>query len=329
MKADLKRGEIVSLAALGVFACGIAGVLFVAPNMQPQAQAQAQVQGEAALSAGSDAAVGVAASGTVDEAASSSSGADGSASADGWPTVWDEATGTRRPMTAEEKAANDAASERERASLAEYEEQLTPYKQTVPLGQTFSLANIDDGTLTITNPYTGEKIQTGVNKFVMWTGTLDVTFLDATLYDSLEAAQAEVELGTVLDADASEGMDDPRLLVVHVKVSNVDATPGLEGVWYELFSISEFQPVYPSDPSDSSGWFSIASLATFDGAPEGAGEHDFDNNDFALAQGETRVLTMGCWVDGSVDPEKIVVRPSLSGSNPGPITFDLGLGAAE
>ena len=340
-RGRLKQGEVVSLVVLGMFALAIVGVLFVVPGMRQAAQATAQEEGAGSAEAGVVASPGLsdgAATGAgpatgegvgTAEGAAGGSGATGSAAGssegDTGPTVWDEEAGAARPMTVEEKSANDAANERERTQLAEYEEQLAPYKKTVPLGETFSLANIDDGTVAITNPYTGERVETGVSRFVMWTGTLDVTVLDATVYDALPAAQAELELGEVLSAEPPANLNDPRLLVMHVQVTNVDATPGLDGIWYDAFPAEAFAPNYVADGSST---VLAPSLATFDGAQKGLDAHDMERNDFVLAQGETRTLTLGFWVEGS-SLDELVVRPSLSASNPGPIAFDLGLGAED
>lgn len=233
------------------------------------------------------------------------------------------------PVTPEAQAEAEAAASRERAKLAEYEEQLAPYKQTVPLGTTFSLANLENAPITITTP-SGEQVQAKVPTYVPWVGTLNVTVLDATLYDSLEDAQATNDLGVVLNPTPPESPSDPKLLVMRIEVTNVDATPGytVKTPW-EYFALDAFRP-YSPDADEAvetrSGLGFAADLATFDGAPEGLDPQSPYGNDFALAIGETRVLTVSWWVEGAVDPALIVVRPSLSATSPGPITFDLGFG---
>ena len=52
----------------------------------------------------------------------------------------------------------EANMSKEEKALAEYEEQLAPYKKTVAIGETCSLANLADAKIAITNSYTGEKI---------------------------------------------------------------------------------------------------------------------------------------------------------------------------
>ncbi len=215
-------------------------------------------------------------------------------------------------------AANAQANELFGSELAEYEEQLAPYRQTVPLGETFGLANIENAPLEVTNWYTGEKITVDMAPFVPWTGTLNVTFLDAKAYDSIEAAQSEVELGTVVDAEPAKGLANPRVLVTHVKVTNVDATPGLGGVKEQLFAAGMFAP--RADGGSPTGV--TPDMAAFDGVPEGLELPSHDVNKFELAQGETRILTLSWWVSGD-DVASLAVRPELSADNPGPITFEL------
>ena len=175
-------------------------------------------------------------------------------------------------------------------------------------------------------------MRTNVTKFVSWVGTLDVTVLDVTLYDSLEEAQAAAELGAVLQPAPPKGIADPKLLVMRLEVTNVDATPGYTVEEpEEYFPIGTFKPYQPyaDEAAGSFMDYTGGTLAAFDGAPEGIEPQSPYANDFALPVGETRTLTASWWVDGAVDPSLIVVRPSLSGSNPGPVTFDLGLGGGD
>ena len=231
------------------------------------------------------------------------------------------------PMTSEQEAQNAALAESFRAELAEYEEQLVPYKQTVPLGKTSSLANLDDAPIVITTP-AGKPIETSVSRFVSWVGTLNATVLDTTLCDSLEEAQKTSDLGTVINPTPPKHIADPRLLVMHVKVTNVDAIPGYTAEEpEEYFPIGTFKPYQPHADGAAGSFmdYTGGTLATFDGAPEGIEPQSPYANDFALPIGETRTLTASWWVDGAVDPSLIVVRPSLSASEPGPITFELEL----
>ncbi len=231
------------------------------------------------------------------------------------------------PMTSEQEAQNTALAEAFRTKLAEYEEQLTPYKRVAPLGKAFSLANLDDAPIIITTP-AGTPIETSVSIFVSWVGTLNVTVLDATLYSSLEEAQRTNDLGTIIDPTPPRHIADPRLLVMHVKVTNVDAIPGHTAEEpEEYFPINTFKPYQPyaDEAAGSFMDYTGGTLAAFDGAPEGIGPQSPYINDFALPVGETRTLTAGWWVDGAVDPSLIIVRPSLSSSEPGPITFELEL----
>ena len=217
----------------------------------------------------------------------------------------------------------EANMSKEEKALAEYEEQLAPYRKTVSIGETCSLANLADAKIAITNSYTGDKIETYVPKFVAWTGTLEVTVDDAALYATLAEAQAACDLGAVLNENPPESVgSSPLLLVMHVTVTNADATPGFDAatVW-DYFTLDALRPVW-GDVGITGG-----SIATFDGAPEGLDPQSPDVNDFSLAQGETRTLTIGWWVDGSRDLSDIILRPSLSATMPGPVTFELGLGS--
>ena len=114
---------------------------------------------------------------------------------------------------------------------------------------------------------------------------------------------------------------------MHLEVTNVDATPGYTaGAPEEYFALGAFKPYHPyaDEAAGSFMDYTGGTLATFDGAPEGIEPQSPYVNDFALPVGETRVLTASWWIDGAVDPSLIVVRPSLSASNPGPVTFESG-----
>lgn len=87
-----------------------------------------------------------------------------------------------------------------RDRLEQYERQLDPYRHVVEMGETYSLRNMEDAPIVVMTP-TGDSVDAYVTRFVPWTGTLEVTFRDAFLYDSLEDAQGVWELGDVLDAD--------------------------------------------------------------------------------------------------------------------------------
>lgn len=225
-------------------------------------------------------------------------------------------------QTPEQQAYSDALTKRFSFERADYEQQLTPYKQTVPLGSTFPLANLDNAPITITT-YEGVKIETNVHSFVSWDGTINAAVLDATLYPSIGFAQKTNNLGAILDPPP-QSLEDPQLLVMHIEVSNIDAVSTGTS---EYFPIGTFKPMYPyaNEAAGSYMDYVSASLATFDGAPEGIDQASPYANDFALPVGDTRVLTAGWWVPGDIDPSLIIIRPSLSASNPGPIFFDLNL----
>lgn len=214
------------------------------------------------------------------------------------------------PVSNDQLEANLEAHEREIASL------LT----RVPVGETVALKNIDmpDGT------------------YVGWTGTLEACIDEATLYDSIDAALASHDLGTVLYYNSPESYgSDALFLVIRLTVHNVDAVPGFSsGMPQETFESGDFYPSYRASRALDDSWmyYMGASLASFDGASEGVSVHSFDSNNFALEPGETRTLTMGFWLPGpssengsDLDLSSIVIRPSLSADNPGPVIFELGL----
>lgn len=197
---------------------------------------------------------------------------------------------------------------------AAYEQTVAPYRKTVALGQTFPLTNYEEA---------------GVKKFVAWSGTLEVTVNDAALYGSVDEARAATSLGAVYDDVPSKGLQNPRLLIMHVTVKNENAIPGFSSdAPDEYFDLTAFEPrFYSSAQAKEAGSITAGDLATYDGSPEGVDISSRDWNNFALAVGETKTLTIGWWVDATLGASDIVVNPSLS-SEPGPITFDLGLGSS-
>ena len=302
---DAKRRGITALSLL-VVAAFVAAAAIVATVLPNADAAQQPSSSQSAAPADSSAA------GEAAEAQPSSAGG----------MYQPEGSADDVSMPSEEEM--EANMSKEEKALAEYEEQLAPYRKTVSIGETCSLANLADAKIAITNSYTGEKIEMNVPRSVAWTGTLEVTVDDAALYATLAEAQAACDLGAVLNENPPESVgSSPLLLVMHVTVTNADATPGFDAatVW-DYFSIDAFRPIYRGDIAMASG-----TLATFDGAPEGLDPQSPNSNNYSLAQGETRTLTIGWWVDGSRDLSDIILRPSLSATMPGPVTFELGLGS--
>lgn len=225
-------------------------------------------------------------------------------------------------VTPEEQAGIDREAAEVLGRLSEYEhiaayvEATDEFRRMAPFGEPCALANVEGGP---------------VARFVSWSGTLNVEVLDAKIYGSLEEAQENCTLGMVLQGDDAGLYDQlyerKALLVMRVSVENVDAVSDAPS---GLFAVDAFSPTWPlvdEQGNQLSSWlfFRRGELATFDGAPDGFDPTSYDRNDFALAPGETRVLTLGWWIDGAADPASIVLRPSLSASEPGPFTLNLGL----
>lgn len=188
--------------------------------------------------------------------------------------------------------------------------------EKVPLGQTAALVN---GNSEASIAY-------------YWDGTLEMTVDSVALYDTLEEAQAVEDLGVVVktEARALTG-DSARLLVIHMTLRNVDATPGLTiegdrgGSAIDYFYADTFAPSYFL--SSGSQWNGVR--CAFDGAPEGTTADSPNPNHFYLNQGETRSYTFAWWMDAAIDPADYVLIPATSGQQ-GTVSFDLGLsGEAE
>lgn len=217
--------------------------------------------------------------------------------------------------TDKDKAVND----RLREKAAEYEEQIQPYRRDVELGETASLANID-ADIMITNPNTGEQVQSKMHDFVSWDGTLDVTVDAVALYGSLgEAIRAQRLSGIV--GVRSDGDDDGQVVVVQTTVTNVDATPGNEDGY---FNVGFLAPMYMAMGATASDVISAA-LVAFDGAPTEALVNEKLKSKFILEQGQTKVFTTAWHLVVEAEPSTLCIRPSMNLNELGPIKFLLGL----
>lgn len=111
-----------------------------------------------------------------------------------------------------------------------------------------------------------------------WNGTLEVSVISATLYDSPEDAGLSSEAAGF--ASPFDSLDGTAFLLCEVSITNIDATPDhLASGGESWFSISFFE---------SSDW---PYLDYFDGAPEGAAERDLWY--FDLPQGESKTFHIG------------------------------------
>lgn len=206
---------------------------------------------------------------------------------------------------------------------AEYEEEASSYMQTVSIGETVALANMDVD-ITVINQITGEEIQTKTPDFVAWDGTLEVSIDGVRAYESIQDAALAEPLGTIIKSAPASGQR-AFALVVHMTLTNVDAVSRRDD---GLFNTDAFNPTYTL--TDAAYPASLRSaIASFDGAVEEAKTNERLSDCFSLNVGETRSLTAGWWVDGDCDMSTLQIRPSLSATDQGPIIFDLGLSDSD
>lgn len=207
-------------------------------------------------------------------------------------------------------------------SKSEYEEQIQPYRRDVALGETASLANID-ADIMVTNPNTGEQIQSKMSDFVSWDGTLDVSIGSAVLYDSLDEAIQSQNLGELTSSRSAVG-DDEKILVVQATVTNVDATPWSEGGY---FNVEFLAPMYVAAGAYEDTINGV--IVAFDGAPDEALVNEKLKSKFLLEQGQTKVLTTSWRLVVEGETSTLCIRPSMNLNEPGPIKFLLGLGDGD
>ena len=205
----------------------------------------------------------------------------------------------------------------------EHEEEISSYMQTVNIGETFALANMDVE-ITVTNYITGEEIKTKMSDFVAWDGTLDVSIDGASTYESIQDAASAESLGTIIKSAPASGQS-AFILVVHMTLTNVDAVSRRDD---GLFNTDAFNPTYTLTDAVYPASFRSA-IASFDGAVEEAKTNEKLSDCFSLNVGETKSLTAGWWVDGDCDMSTLQIRPSLSATDQGPIIFDLGLSDSD
>lgn len=206
-------------------------------------------------------------------------------------------------------------------SRPEYEEQIQPYRRDIALGETASLANID-ADITVTNPSTGEQVQSKMGDFVSWDGTLDVSIDSAVLYGSLDEALQSQNLGELTSSRSVVG-DDEKILTVQATVANVDAIPWSEGGY---FSVDFLAPMYTA-----AGAADVINgvIVAFDGAPDEAQTNEKLKSKFLLEQGQTKVLTTAWRLVVEGEASTLCIRPSMNLNEPGPIKFLLGLGGGD
>ena len=205
----------------------------------------------------------------------------------------------------------------------EHEEEISSYMQTVNVGETFALANMD-AEITVTNYITGEEIKTKMPDFVAWDGTLEASIDGASTYESIQDAASAESLGTIIKSAPASGQS-AFILVVHMTLTNVDAVSRRDD---GLFNTDAFNPTYTLTDAVYPASFRSA-IASFDGAVEEAKTNEKLSDCFSLNVGETKSLTAGWWVDGGCDMSTLQIRPSLSATDQGPIIFDLGLSDSD
>ena len=228
------------------------------------------------------------------------------------------AAGSQQP-TEEDRQINEALEQLH----DEHEEEISSYMQTVNVGETFALANMD-AEITVTNYITGEEIKTKMPDFVAWDGTLEASIDGASTYESIQDAASAESLGTIIKSAPTSGQS-AFILVVHMTLTNVDATSRRDD---GLFNTDAFNPTYTL--TDAVYPASLQStIASFDGAVEEAKTNEKLSDCFSLNVGETKSLTAGWWVDGDCDMSTLQIRPSLSATDRGPVIFDLGLSDSD
>ena len=205
----------------------------------------------------------------------------------------------------------------------EHEEEISSYMQTVNIGETFALANMDVE-ITVTSYITGEEIKTKMSDFVAWDGTLDVSIDGASAYESIQDAASAESLGSIIKSAPASGQS-AFILVVHMTLTNVDAVSRRDD---GLFNTDAFNPTYTLTDAVYPASFRSA-IASFDGAVEEAKTNEKLSDCFSLNVGEAKSLTAGWWVDGDCDVSTLQIRPSLSATDQGPIIFDLGLSDSD
>lgn len=234
------------------------------------------------------------------------------------PSRSSSSVGQETTMADEDMASvNEALDE----SRSEYEEQIQPYRRDIALGETASLANID-ADITVTNPSTGEQVQSKMGDFVSWDGTLDVSIDSAVLYGSLDEASQSQNLGELTSSRSVVG-DDEKILTVQATVANVDAIPWSEGGY---FSVDFLAPMYTA-----AGATDVINgvIVAFDGAPDEAQTNEKLKSKFLLEQGQTKVLTTAWRLVVEGEASTLCIRPSMNLNEPGPIKFLLGLGGGD
>lgn len=234
------------------------------------------------------------------------------------PSRSSSSVGQETTMADEDMASvNEALDE----SRPEYEEQIQPYRRDIALGETASLANID-ADITVTNPSTGEQVQSKMGDFVSWDGTLDVSIDFAVLYGSLDEALQSQTLGELTSSRSVVG-DAEKILTVQATVTNVDATPWSEGGY---FSVDFLAPMYTA-----AGAADVINgvIVAFDGAPDEAQTNEKLKSKFLLEQGQTKVLTTAWRLVVEGEASTLCIRPSMNLNEPGPIKFLLGLGGGD
>jgi hypothetical protein len=240
--------------------------------------------------------------------------------------VASQASSQSSTSTGQEVAAVDedmaAINEALNESKSEYEEQIQPYRRDIALGETASLANID-ADIMVTNPDTGEQIQSKMSDFVSWDGTLDVCIDSAVLYDSLDEAIQSQNLGELTSSRSAVG-DDEKILVVQATVTNVDATPWTEGGY---FNVEFLAPMYVAAGAYKDTINGV--IVAFDGAPDEALVNEKLKSKFLLEQGQTKVLTTAWRLVVEGETSTLCIRPSMNLNEPGPVKFLLGLGDGD
>lgn len=144
-----------------------------------------------------------------------------------------------------------------------------------------------------------------------WTGTLCVGINSVSAYDSLAEAEKEHALGTVINSEPPESFGNAYLIVLNIRLTNVDAETSIvcNGVEKpEWFSGSVFAPK-PKWSSDTA----VASICSLSSTVGADGQKWGWGNAFELPKGSDKSLQIGFWIMEGTNSADLVVSPAAYG----------------
>lgn len=182
---------------------------------------------------------------------------------------------------------------RQQEAARQHDEYVATHSTVLGVGDTLVLDSRDDD----------RGAEAGYVSGFDWTGSIEVTLLDAQYYKSLPDAGIGEDVFTLRNAFAE---DQYSILVIHLRLKNIDATANSSR---SFFSWGTFKVAVDDVEGVPSPW--LLDEAYFDGTSEDVEDFEHNYYDYKLDIGEERVFTAAYYVQREYLNHDVYLAPGL------------------